>query len=95
MTLDNNTLGTPCQYYPPADLYDLEEAAEGAGPDQQQKGLQIVADIFNHHQLSYGVMGGMNFYLRGSARTTQDVDIAVTGSQSLEATLDLLNQDCR
>lgn len=82
-----------CQYYPPADLDDLEEASESAQPDQQIKGLLVVADIFNRHNLSYGLMGGMNFYLRGSGRTSQDVDIAVTGSQSLEKTLYLLNDE--
>jgi hypothetical protein len=84
-----------CQYYPPADLDDLEEAAAVALPDQQKIALQIVADIFNSHQLSYGLMGGMNFFLRGSGRTTQDVDLAVTRAQSLEATLNLLNGDSR
>jgi len=85
----------PCQYYPPADLDDLEEAATEATPAHQKEALQIMADIFNAHQLPYGVMGGMNFYLRGSGRTTDDVDLAVTGTQSLQATLDLLNEDER
>ncbi len=85
----------PCQYYPPADLDDLEEAATEANPGNQKEALQIMADIFNAHQLPYGVMGGMNFYLRGSGRTTDDVDLAVTGTQSLQATLDLLNDDDR
>jgi hypothetical protein len=84
-----------CQYYPPADLDELEEAATEATPAQQRDALQIVADIFNHHGLPYGLMGGMNFYFRGSGRATDDVDLAVTGSQSLEATLDLLNDDDR
>jgi hypothetical protein len=84
-----------CQYYPPADLDELEEAATEATVSAQIEALQIVADIFNHHQLPYGLMGGMNFYLRGSGRTTDDVDLAVTGSQSLQATLDLLNHDER
>ncbi len=85
----------PCQYYPPADLDDLEEEATAATPNQQKEALQIVADIFNAHGLPYGLMGGMNFYLRGSGRTTDDVDLAVTGTQSLQSTLDLLNDDER
>lgn len=85
----------PCQYYPPADLDNLEEAATEATSNQQKEALQIVADIFNTHQLPYGLMGGMNFYLRGSGRTTDDADLAVTGAQSLQATLDLLNADER
>jgi hypothetical protein len=85
----------PCQYYPPADLDDLEEEAESATPEQQKIGLQIVGDIFNRNQLVYALMGGMNFYLRGSGRTTQDVDLAVSKLQSLESTLDLLNEDDR
>jgi hypothetical protein len=83
----------PCQYYPPADLDDLEEAAAQATADHQREALQVVADIFNAHQLPYGLMGGMNFYLRGSGRTTEDADLAVTGTQSLQATLDLLNEE--
>lgn len=85
----------PCQFYPPADLDELEEAATEATPGQQKEALQIVADIFNRHQLPYGLMGGMNFYFRGSGRSTDDVDLAVTGAQSLQATLDLLNEDER
>lgn len=85
----------PCQYYPPADLDDLEEEAAGADPEQQKAALQIVGEIFNSSELTYALMGGMNFYLRGSGRTTQDVDIAVTKSHSLEAILNLLNDDDR
>ncbi|KAH6848027.1 hypothetical protein B0I37DRAFT_156188 [Chaetomium sp. MPI-CAGE-AT-0009] len=84
-----------CQYYPPADLDELEEVATEATVSQQIEALQRIADIFNHHKLPYGLMGGMNFYLRGSGRTTDDVDLAVTGSQSLQTTLDLLNHDER
>ncbi|KAK4235159.1 hypothetical protein C8A03DRAFT_18062 [Achaetomium macrosporum] len=85
----------PCQYYPPADLDELEEAATNATPNHQKEALQIIADIFHHHNLPYGLMGGMNFYFRGSGRSTDDVDLAVTGTQSLEETLDLLNDDER
>jgi hypothetical protein len=84
-----------CQYYPPADLDELEEVATEATVGQQIEALQIIAAIFSRHQLPYGVMGGMNFYFRGSGRTTDDVDLAVTGSQSLQTTLDLLNHDER
>ncbi|KAL2131437.1 hypothetical protein VTI74DRAFT_5106 [Chaetomium olivicolor] len=85
----------PCQYYPPADLDELEEAATLATSEQQKEGLQVIGDIFNANKLPYGVMGGTNFYLRGSGRTTDDVDVAVTGTQSLEATLNLLNEEER
>ncbi|KAK3940927.1 hypothetical protein QBC46DRAFT_353750 [Diplogelasinospora grovesii] len=76
-------------------LYDLEVAAEKARPDQQKAALNIVADIFNAAGLAYGLMGGMNFYLRGSGRTTQDVDVAVTRQFQLGQILDLLNNEDR
>ncbi len=80
-----------CQYYSTLDeLEGLEDKAGHANPDQQRAALQIVADIFNHNQLTYALMGGMNFFLRGSGRTTEDVDLAVTGDRKLEETLDLL-----
>ncbi|KAJ4289258.1 hypothetical protein N0V88_007008 [Collariella sp. IMI 366227] len=79
----------------PADLDELEEAATAVSPEQQKEGLQVVADIFSTHDLPYGVVGGANFYLRGSGRTTDDVDVAVTGNKSLEAALDLLNDEKR
>ncbi|KAK4100772.1 hypothetical protein N658DRAFT_496859 [Parathielavia hyrcaniae] len=86
----------PCMYYPPADLDDLEEEAESARPGHQKIPLEAVADIFNSNQVVYGLMGGMNFYLRGSGRATQDVDIAVSnGAPSLEVALTLLNPDDR
>ncbi len=85
----------PCHFYPPADLDDLEEEAETATPEQQRRGLQVVADIFNAAGLPYALMGGMNFYLRGSGRTTQDVDLAVSGAVQLEAILNLLNNESR
>jgi hypothetical protein len=89
------TENMPCQYYPPADLDELEEAATAATVSQQTEALQIVADIFDHHGLPYGVMGGTNFYFRGSGRTTDFLYLLVTGSQTLHATLALLDHDER
>ncbi|KAK3906124.1 hypothetical protein C8A05DRAFT_29989 [Staphylotrichum tortipilum] len=85
----------PCHYYPPADLDDLEEEAESATPQQQRAALQIIGDIFNGTGLAYALMGGMNFFLRGSGRATQDVDLAVSGTVQLAAILDMLNNDER
>ncbi|KAK4139941.1 uncharacterized protein C8A04DRAFT_32579 [Dichotomopilus funicola] len=84
-----------CHYYPPADLDELEEEATQADVSSQVAALQIVAGIFNRAGLPYGVMGGMNFYFRGTGRTTDDVDLAVTGEQSLEKTLELLEGEER
>ncbi|KAK1767438.1 hypothetical protein QBC33DRAFT_68820 [Phialemonium atrogriseum] len=63
--------------YTEDDLDGLEEAAENASPDQQSIGLEFVAGVLEGNSITYGVMGGMNFYLPGSGRATGDVDIAV------------------
>ncbi len=57
--------------------------------------LQIIANIFERRGLVYAVMGGMNFYLRGSPRTTRDVDLTVDGRWQLDNVLYLLNNDSR
>lgn len=63
--------------YTENDLDGLEEAAENASPDHQTIALEFVAGVLEENSITYGVMGGMNFYLRGSGRATGDVDIAV------------------
>lgn len=83
----------PCQVYSVNDLDDYEEEAEGADAQHQTAALKIIAAILNNARVTYGLMGGMNFYLRGSGRTTQDVDLAVSRSTSLSAVLDLLNNE--
>jgi hypothetical protein len=87
----------PCHYwYSRADLLELEQEAESVRPREQETALQILGEIFyNNNQLAHALMGGMNFYWRGSGRTTHDVDVAVTAGQSLEATLNVLNEDDR
>ncbi|KAH6621682.1 hypothetical protein B0J18DRAFT_433149 [Chaetomium sp. MPI-SDFR-AT-0129] len=84
-----------CKYYPPEDLDELEELAEAATGPQQEAALQIIAAHFHDAHLAYGVMGGLNFCVRGSGRATQDVDVAVSKNRSLEATLGLLSGDNR
>ncbi|KAH8663797.1 hypothetical protein BGZ61DRAFT_539102 [Ilyonectria robusta] len=77
--------------YQADDLDDLEFAAEGASPDQQSIASSRVVRIFEENTITYGVMGGMNFYLRGSGRTTGDVDIAVHNRPRMDALLDIFN----
>jgi hypothetical protein len=83
----------PCQVYSVNDLDDYEEEAETADAQHQTAALKIIATILNNARVTYGLMGGMNFYLRGSGRTTQDVDLAVSRSTSLSSVLDLLNNE--
>ncbi|KAH6622548.1 hypothetical protein F5144DRAFT_594885 [Chaetomium tenue] len=83
----------PCQVYSVVDLDEFEEEAESADAQHQTAALKIIASILNNAGVTYGLMGGMNFYLRGSGRTTQDVDLAVGRSNSLSAVLDLLNNE--
>lgn len=59
------------------DLDDLEMAAETATPNQQLEALAFMVRTFESNGIAYAVMGGMDFYLRGSGRLTTDVDIAV------------------
>lgn len=57
--------------------------------DSQMEALEIVVDILERNRIAYGIMGGMNFFLRGSDRTTQDVDIAVDKPPRLNVLLSL------
>ncbi|KAK7422971.1 hypothetical protein QQX98_001261 [Neonectria punicea] len=77
--------------YREEDLDDLEISAENANPDEQSVALGRVVRIFEENAITYGVMGGMNFYLRGSGRTTGDVDIAVDNRPRMDALLDVFN----
>jgi predicted nucleotidyltransferase len=70
---------------------DLEDAAEAPRPDAQSKALQLIAQILEQHSIAYAVMGGMNVFLRGSLRTTTDVDIAVDNPPKMEVLLDIFN----
>ncbi|KAK3293764.1 uncharacterized protein B0H64DRAFT_364605 [Chaetomium fimeti] len=86
----------PCRHYNThGELTELEEQAESASGRHQTTALGIIASIFNNAGLAYALMGGMNFYLRGSGRTTQDVDLAVNRRPSLGHILDLLNNESR
>lgn len=77
--------------YRDEDLEDLEIAAEEANPDEQAVALSHVVRVFEENRIIYGVMGGMNFYLRGSGRATGDVDIAVDNRPRMDALLDVFN----
>ncbi|PNH26968.1 hypothetical protein VD0002_g6671 [Verticillium dahliae] len=71
--------------YTEDDLEHLEESAEMARPGHQAQALALVAGVLERNAIAYGVMGGMNFYLRGSGRTTGDVDIAVDLGMLMDA----------
>ncbi|EGY23288.1 uncharacterized protein VDAG_04726 [Verticillium dahliae VdLs.17] len=77
--------------YTEDDLEHLEESAEMARPGHQAQALALVAGVLERNAIAYGVMGGMNFYLRGSGRTTGDVDIAVDNPPRMEALLSIFN----
>ncbi|KAG7135020.1 hypothetical protein HYQ45_007088 [Verticillium longisporum] len=81
--------------YTEDDLEHLEESAETARPGHQSQALAFVAGILERNAIAYGVMGGMNFYLRGSGRTTGDVDIAVDNPPRMEALLSIFNSHRR
>ncbi|KAK2602273.1 hypothetical protein N8I77_008822 [Diaporthe amygdali] len=72
-------------------LDDLEEAAETSTPQDQKAALAIVSGLLERNAISYGVMGGMNFYLRGSGRATGDVDIAVDNPPRMDSLLTIFN----
>ncbi|RNJ58301.1 hypothetical protein D7B24_004941 [Verticillium nonalfalfae] len=78
-------------YYTEDRLEYLEESAQTARPGDQSQALALVAGILERNAIAYGVMGGMNFYLRGSSRTTGDVDIAVDNPPRMEALLSIFN----
>lgn len=73
------------------DLDDLEEQAESSGPMHQIPALALVSGLLESNRIPYGVMGGMNFYLRGSQRVTGDVDIAVDNPPRMDALLNIFN----
>ncbi|KAK3324876.1 hypothetical protein B0H66DRAFT_106284 [Apodospora peruviana] len=77
------------------ELDDLEEDALDCTISQRLEALQIVAAVFDLNGLDYGLIGGTNFFLRGSDRTTTDVDIAVTGRTSMAEVLEMLDHDPR
>ena len=81
--------------YTVEDLEDLEEASESATPIEQSTALALVANVLEGSSIAYGVIGGMNFYLRGSGRTTGDVDIAVDRRPRMDALLNLFNSQQR
>ncbi|KAK3936459.1 hypothetical protein QBC46DRAFT_296196 [Diplogelasinospora grovesii] len=77
--------------YTVGELDDLEEAAESATPNQLAAALALISRIFEQNAITYAVLGGMNFYVRGSGRTTTDVDIAVDNRPRMDALLDILS----
>ncbi|KAK3686139.1 hypothetical protein B0T22DRAFT_492930 [Podospora appendiculata] len=77
------------------ELDDLEEEALDSTQTQRLETLVIVATIFNQNKLGYGLIGGTNFFLRGSNRTTTDVDIAVSNDRPMADVLNLFNDEPR
>lgn len=75
--------------YTDDDHDEMVEIASDARPDCQKEALAIIVDILERNQIAYGIMGGMNFFLRGSDRMTHDVDIAVDNPPRLDALLSL------
>lgn len=72
-------------------LDDLEMATEDSSPADQRAALAYVAGLLEQHSITYGVTGGINFYLRGSGRTTEDIDIVVDNAPRMDAILDIFN----
>ncbi|POS76765.1 hypothetical protein DHEL01_v204830 [Diaporthe helianthi] len=72
-------------------LDDLEEQAESTPPQYQTAALALVSRLLEDNAITYGVMGGMNFYLRGSGRATGDIDIAVDNRPRMDSLLDIFN----
>lgn len=71
------------------DMDRLEENARRATPAQQQTALRFVVGLLEGNCITYGVMGGMNFFLRGSGRATDDVDLAIDSPPLLGNVLEL------
>lgn len=74
-------------------LDDLEEQAEDTPPQHQRVALALISGLLEQHAITYGLMGGMNFYLRGSGRTTGDVDIAVDNPPRMDSLLNIFNNN--
>lgn len=72
-------------------LDDLEIAAEKANKINQKAALIIITGLLEQHNITYGIIGGMNFYLRGSGRTTEDIDIAVDNMPRIDSFLEKLD----
>ncbi|KAG8158094.1 hypothetical protein KVR01_011855 [Diaporthe batatas] len=74
-------------------LDDLEEQSESTPPHYQTLALALVSGLLEANAISYGVMGGMNFYLRGSGRATGDIDIAVDNQPRMDNLLNIFNNN--
>lgn len=72
-------------------LDDLELAAEGSSPETQEAALVLISGLFEQRSIIYGVIGGMNFYIRGSGRTTDDIDIAVDSTPRMDTLLNIFD----
>ena len=60
------------------DLDGLEEQALQAGHDHLTAAAQWIEELMNQKQLTFAFMGGYSLILRGSSRTTTDIDVAVS-----------------
>lgn len=76
-------------FYDIKEMDRLEENARRASPAQQQTALRFVAGLLEENRITYSVMGGMNFFLRGSERATDDVDLAIDSPPLLGNVLEL------
>lgn len=74
-------------------LDDLEMSAETATPEDQKVALAFVVGILEDIPIGYGVMGGMNFHLRGSGRTTTDIDVAIDNSPRMRDLLRVFDSE--
>lgn len=72
-------------------LDDLELAAEDPSLRSLDQALALISGLFEQHGITYGIIGGMNFYVRGSGRTTEDIDIVVDNIPRMDSLLNIFN----
>ncbi|KAJ4387218.1 hypothetical protein N0V93_007807 [Gnomoniopsis smithogilvyi] len=80
-------------FYTLSEQDDLEEQSGVTPTTFQTSALILVSSLLEQHRITYGLIGGMNFCLRGSGRTTSDIDIAVDNRPRMETLLDIFNND--
>jgi hypothetical protein len=73
------------------ELDDLEQQAQNTPPQFQRAALGLVSSLLEENAITYGLIGGMNFYIRGSGRTTGDIDIAVDNRPRMDSLLNIFN----
>ncbi|KAL4903629.1 hypothetical protein BDW74DRAFT_179623 [Aspergillus multicolor] len=79
MTTAYNSWGHPAQTntYMPHEMPSLIAAANAASEDHLLAATVYMASILATNEIRYTIMSGFSLRLRGSTRTTHDVDVAV------------------